>query len=128
VEWTLSGASNRAKPINYENNIATTGVGLEGELFYGLAGQAGTAISSSVGLFTFGSVPAYDPVYWTPNGYVSYDVNHPSYSQGMAWSWDDPGYPGTWYVSIKSIIYSKAGVFSAVNQVPNPAQQRGYFG
>lgn len=129
VEWTLNGAQNTAKPFEYHTSVPTKNVLFEGNLLYGGVGQLGTQVSGKIGTYAISSVPAWENVYWQPNGYKSYDSSKSCYSQLDGWTWSYGNYPGYWYVSVKSIVYCKSGsayYFQGDNALPASPTKAGW--
>jgi hypothetical protein len=50
-----------------------------------------------------GDVPPATQRAWLPNGFKSYDNKNFDHVQAVEFTWQDPEYPGTWYVFVKSL-------------------------
>jgi hypothetical protein len=102
VEWRLSGAQMRARPVYYRNSVDTIDVVLSGNLLNAAPGRPGDAVDGTFGFYLAGKVTAGVRAGWRPNGYKSYDQSSFDHVQAMEFSWRHPDYPGTWYAWVKS--------------------------
>lgn len=123
--FQLQGAQTVSYPVQYRNSGDTTNVVFTGDLLNAAPGVEGTQVSGKFSLYNAGNVPAGTMATWDPNGYKSYDNTMWDHSQVHEWTWNAPGYPGSWYIYAKStcthtfdqINYE----FYAVDQLPaNP--------
>jgi hypothetical protein len=73
VAWQLTGSRMWAKPVFYENSVATVDVVFTGDLLNAAPGKPGTSVDGAFNLYTAGDVPAGVRRAWRPNGCKSYD-------------------------------------------------------
>lgn len=104
----MSGAQSVSKPVYFKSTHGTKTIFMEAERLYTSAAYPqGNAVKPRT-YSVFGQInnaAAKIPVYWTPNGYKSYEPT----TQWMAIShqvtWTDPSsaYKGRWYFWAKSL-------------------------
>lgn len=130
VDWSLTGAQNISKPVQYINSVTTKNVVFTGDLLYGTNGTPGTQISGKMGLYLAGAVAGGTPRYWDPNGYKSYDTSRTCHIVVHQFSWEYGSYSGYWYSYVKSIVHCQNGDgiyrFHAVTGLPSSPYGGGY--
>jgi hypothetical protein len=85
-----------------------------------------TQVPGAFATYVLGS-PAPSVQYtWNPNGYKSYDNTMYDHSQVHEFTWSVAGYPGSWYVYVKSIAAhtSALGTGQFTASVPTWARPR----
>jgi hypothetical protein len=130
AEYQLTGAQTWSKPVQYTNTRATRNVVFTGDLLNAAPGADGSQVDGAWSLYLAGNVPANTMRTWDPNGYKSYDNTMWDHSQVHQWSFEVDGYPGYWYLFVKSTCThtnDKATYrFYAVDQVPANATGGGW--
>jgi hypothetical protein len=130
VAWQLTGSQMRAKPVFYENSVATVDVVFTGDLLNAAPGKPGTPVDGAFNIYTAGDVPAGVRRAWRPNGFKSYDDANFDHVQVIQFSWKLPGYDGYWYAYVKSPNATSPGKdvyrFRDVDQLPADPFGGGY--
>jgi hypothetical protein len=103
VDWQITGASTVSRPVRWSTTSATVGVLWSGDLINAAKGVVGTQVPGAFAPYVLGSAAPSVQYTWNPNGYKSYDNTMYDHSQVHEFTWSVAGYPGSWYVYVKSI-------------------------
>lgn len=136
VDLTLNGGQIRSKPVQFSPTVDTIDTTVDGVLSNAKQGIPPNPDQSTVGTFVLGGtgvVVANTNVYWTPNGYVSFNVRYRTKAHVHAFAWSVAGQTGGWYAwQASPIAYTADSVIWAFHtahpqDLNSPHNQAGYI-
>ena len=106
ITWKLAGARSYSKPIRWKASGQTRNVVFSAAMFNGAPGvpHGGSEIRKSRSVSPSTAVVGPDTsVSWSPNGYSFYNNTMYDHNVVTEFSWNVPGYPGYWYLYVRSL-------------------------